>query len=206
MGFTVAGLGLAGVTLGYLVFVEASGMELSRGVDIVAAIGLGLAATAGLLGFSLAVGAFLAGLAFSRDPQAMQLDRSFLPLFELFSPFFFINLGLELELDHLPGGVALGAMLFVVAAASKVLGNGLPLMWLKDRPTALVISVSMIPRAEIAFVIMQRGLVEGVVDTALFTAMVVACALSCVVAPPLVRALLEKYPQGPRDDYPHLLR
>ncbi len=41
MGFTVAGLGLAGVTLGYLVFVEASGMELTRGVEIVAAIGLG---------------------------------------------------------------------------------------------------------------------------------------------------------------------
>ena len=41
MGFTVAGLGLAGVALGYLVFVELSGMEVARGVDIVAAIGLG---------------------------------------------------------------------------------------------------------------------------------------------------------------------
>ena len=41
MGFTVAGLGLAGVALGYLVFVESTGMGVARGVDIVAAIGLG---------------------------------------------------------------------------------------------------------------------------------------------------------------------
>ena len=41
MGFTVAGLGLAGVALGYMVFVEAVGLDVARGVDIVAAIGLG---------------------------------------------------------------------------------------------------------------------------------------------------------------------
>ncbi len=41
MGFTVAGLGLAGVTLGYMIFVQAAGMEVARGVEIVAAIGLG---------------------------------------------------------------------------------------------------------------------------------------------------------------------
>ncbi len=42
MGFTVAGLGLLGVTLGYLVFVDGkTGAELIRGAEIVAAIGLG---------------------------------------------------------------------------------------------------------------------------------------------------------------------
>ncbi len=41
MGFTVAGLGLAGVALGYLVFVEIGGLEMTRGVEILTAIGLG---------------------------------------------------------------------------------------------------------------------------------------------------------------------
>ncbi|MDH4118070.1 MAG: sodium-translocating pyrophosphatase [Acidimicrobiia bacterium] len=42
MGFTVAGLGLLGVTIGYLLFVSGkSGAELIRGAEIVAAIGLG---------------------------------------------------------------------------------------------------------------------------------------------------------------------
>ena len=41
MGFTVAGLGLLGVALGYLIFIELSGFEVGRGAEIVAAIGLG---------------------------------------------------------------------------------------------------------------------------------------------------------------------
>ncbi len=42
MGFTVAGLGLLGVTLGYMLFVNGNeGAELIRGAEIVAAIGLG---------------------------------------------------------------------------------------------------------------------------------------------------------------------
>ncbi len=42
MGFTVAGLGLLGVTLGYMLFVNGkTGAELIRGAEIVAAIGLG---------------------------------------------------------------------------------------------------------------------------------------------------------------------
>ena len=42
MGFTVAGLGLLGVTIGYMLFVNGNeGAELIRGAEIVAAIGLG---------------------------------------------------------------------------------------------------------------------------------------------------------------------
>jgi K(+)-stimulated pyrophosphate-energized sodium pump len=42
MGFTVAGLGLLGVTLGYMIFASGkTGDELIRGAEIVAAIGLG---------------------------------------------------------------------------------------------------------------------------------------------------------------------
>ena len=38
MGFTVAGLGLLGVALGYLIFIELSGFEVDRGAEIIAAI------------------------------------------------------------------------------------------------------------------------------------------------------------------------
>ena len=55
----------------------------------VAGIGFMIAAVAGWLGFSLAIGAFFAGLVFSRDPQAVKMEASFLPLYNLFSPFFF---------------------------------------------------------------------------------------------------------------------
>lgn len=56
----------------------------------VASIGLIIAAIAGLLGFSVAIGAFFAGLVFSRDPQAVKLDTSFSTLYEFFVPFFLL--------------------------------------------------------------------------------------------------------------------
>ena len=41
MGFTVAGLGLLGVGIGYLVFIQVAGFEEARGAEIIAAMGLG---------------------------------------------------------------------------------------------------------------------------------------------------------------------
>lgn len=41
MGFTVAGLGLLGVVLGYLVVVQWGGIDIGRGAEIITAIGLG---------------------------------------------------------------------------------------------------------------------------------------------------------------------
>jgi Kef-type K+ transport system membrane component KefB len=55
---------------------------------VVVAVAFMIAAVAGLVAFSLAIGAFFAGLVFSRDPQAVKMEASFLPLYELFSPFF----------------------------------------------------------------------------------------------------------------------
>ena len=60
--------------------------------------GLAIAATAGYLGFSLAIGTLFAGLAFSRDPQAVHTDAKFAYMYEFPSPFFFIHIGMQIEL------------------------------------------------------------------------------------------------------------
>ena len=51
--------------------------------------GLAIAAAAGYLGFSLAIGALFAGLAFSRDPQAVHTDARFAYFYEFLTPNFF---------------------------------------------------------------------------------------------------------------------
>ncbi|MFW5836379.1 MAG: cation:proton antiporter, partial [Desulfovibrionaceae bacterium] len=63
---------------------------------VVAAVGFVIAALAGLLGFSLAIGAFFAGLVFSRDPEAVRIEGAFQPIYELFVPFFFIAIGMRI--------------------------------------------------------------------------------------------------------------
>jgi Kef-type K+ transport system membrane component KefB len=81
---------------------------------MVAGIGFIIAALAGLLGFSTAIGAFFAGLIYSRDPQAVKMEASFTLLYEFFTPFFFIGVGLEVDPKTLTTALGLGAVLLMV--------------------------------------------------------------------------------------------
>jgi len=160
----------------------------------VAGIGLVVAAGAGLLGFSMAIGAFFGGLAFSRDPDAVKLDAYFDPLYDFFTPFFFVAIGLGVEPASLGAALPLGLLLFVVAAVGKLVGaGGGSLVALRPAGAALL-GVSMIPRAEIAMVVLQQGVLLGAwaVSKQLFSAMVVVSLLSCLLAPIAIRAGLRR--------------
>ncbi|MEL7010793.1 MAG: cation:proton antiporter [Cyanobacteria bacterium J06648_1] len=153
-----------------------------------------IAALAGLMGFSVAVGAFFAGLAFCRDPDAINFDASFGTLYDFFVPFFFINIGLQLEVRSVDTSLKLVLVLLLVAIVGKVIGTGLPAILTTDRNTALLLSISMIPRAEIAMIIMERGrqLGDWAVSPQIFTSMVIVSAITCAGSPLLLRPLLQK--------------
>lgn len=160
----------------------------------VVSIGLIVAAAAGALGFSLAIGAFFGGLAFSRDPEAVKLDAYFDPLYDFFTPFFFVAIGLRVDPASLVDALPLGLLLFAAAAGGKLLGAGLgSLVALPPRGAALL-GISMVPRAEIAMVIMQHGALLGAwaVSAELFSAMVMVSLLTCLVAPVIIRGLLRE--------------
>jgi Kef-type K+ transport system membrane component KefB len=59
---------------------------------VITGFGFITAAIASLLGFSYALGAFFAGLVFSRDPQAVKLESSFRSLYFFLLPFSFFIL------------------------------------------------------------------------------------------------------------------
>ncbi len=167
---------------------------------ILAVIGISLiiAGFAGLLGFSVAIGAFFAGLVFSRDPDTVKMEASFLPLYQFFSPFFFIGIGLNVSPDCLDGGVlTTAAVLFLVAVGGKLVANYLPILFMKGHSAGILIGVSMIPRAEIAMIIMQGGMQLGTwaVPQKVFDAMALVTLLTCSLSPPVINILLEKWPQ-----------
>jgi Kef-type K+ transport system membrane component KefB len=165
---------------------------------VVVGISLIIAALADLGGFSLAIGAFFAGLVFSRDDETVKRESSFMPLYELFSPFFFIGIGLHVEPQALGSALSLGTTLVAAAFAAKIIADGLPVWLLRGFPSAALIGISMVPRAEIAMVIMQHGLNRGAwaVPAKVFNAMVLVSILTCTISPMLVRMLLARWPQA----------
>ncbi len=163
---------------------------------MITGLALMISALAGMLGFSLAVGAFLAGLMFSRDPATLEMETSFFPLHDFFAPFFFIGLGFDIDPASLGGTVGLGLGLTAVAVAGKFLANGLPLRLNSSAGDAALMGISMIPRAEIAMVIVQQGrrLGDWAVSSQVYGAMVMVSLVSCILAPPLVRGMLRRRP------------
>jgi len=164
---------------------------------VVISIGFVIAALADLAGFSTAIGAFFAGIVFSRDPMAVKREGSFIPLHEFFSPFFFIGIGLGVDPSTLGSAVELGIVLVGVALATKMIADGLPVWLLRGGESAVLIGVSMMPRAEIAMVIMGRGtsLGDWAVPAEVFSAMVLVSIATCIISPITVRGLLKKWPQ-----------
>jgi Kef-type K+ transport system membrane component KefB len=169
---------------------------------MIAGIGFIIAAIAGLLGFSIAIGAFFAGLIYSRDPQTVKVETSFTPLYEFFTPFFFIGVGLDIDPNTLTSALGLGSVLLIVAILGKLLGTWLPAVAAVGWRSALLVGISMVPRAEIAMVIIRRGrlLGEWAVPPHVFSAMVAVSFATCIIAPfvlrPALRAWQQKELQG----------
>jgi Kef-type K+ transport system membrane component KefB len=171
--------------------------SLEHGPDpmlTVAAMGLIIAAIAGISGFSMALGAFFAGIAFSRDPEAVGMDASFDPLYELFTPFFFIHLGMSLTLTSSDAFIGATMILLAAAIVGKVLGAMIPGAAVLGWRDALNTGVSLVPRAEITMIVMRlaRGYAPEMVTTDVFAAMTAVSIVTCLLAPPLTRFLLKE--------------
>ena len=154
--------------------------------------GLAIAVIAGYMGFSLAIGALFAGLAFSRDPQAVQTDGRFAYFYEFFTPFFFIHIGMQVDPGAVYSAFGLGMVLFLVAALAKFVGVAGVAGLLMNKKDAMLLGVSMIPRAEIALVVIYQcsKVGEDIVSPEVFAAMVVVSLASSIFAPLLLRSLL----------------
>ncbi len=182
-------------------FLEARFTRFSRKVErsdtdltiTILGAGLAIAVIAGYMGFSLAIGALFAGLAFSRDPQAVRTDAYFSYFYEFFTPFFFIHIGMQVDPSSFVSAFDLGAILFVVAALGKFIGvAGVALLLLRKKD-AMLLGISMIPRAEIALVVIYQAsqFGESIVPQTVFAAMVIVSLATSVFAPLLLRRAMD---------------
>jgi Kef-type K+ transport system membrane component KefB len=163
----------------------------------VAGIAILIAGLAAWLGFSAAIGALFAGFAFSRDSEAVHIDAGFSGLYHLLAPFFFIGIGLALETGAIASALGTGAVLVAVAIVGKVVDAGLPALLTTGMAGATLIGVSLVPRAEIAMIIMERGrqLGDWAVPADLYAAFVLVSAVTCLVAPICLEILFRRWPE-----------
>lgn len=165
---------------------------------MVAGVAFMIAALAGLLGFSVALGAFFAGVIFSRDALVRKVDTPFETIHDLLTPFFFIGIGLHIEPGAFLSAIIPGSILIAAATGGKLVGTMAPARTVVSGTSAWLLAVSMIPRAEIAMVVMDQGRQMGswAVPAELYAGMVLVCAVTSTVAPLVLRRMLARPSTG----------
>lgn len=146
------------------------------------------------IGLSLAIGAFFAGIVFSRDEETVRNDYYFEEMREFMAPFFFIGISLQIDPKMLVDGLYIGGIILFFAILSKVLAITFAASFKMRALSAVLLGVSMVPRAEISLIIFQQGslLGESAIPNSLYTGMVVAVMGTTMISPPLVNKLIDK--------------
>jgi CPA2 family monovalent cation:H+ antiporter-2 len=117
-----------------------------------------------MAGLSLGLGAFLAGLIISESPYSHQAFGNVLPLKDAFTSFFFISIGMLLDLDYLlqnPGYIILIAI-GVMALKALITGFSISLLGLPLRITVLV-ALALSQIGEFSFILSKVGFDSGLI-------------------------------------------
>jgi Kef-type K+ transport system membrane component KefB len=179
---------------------EAAALELSAMV----ALGLGYGWLAEALGMHWVIGAFMAGLYFE-ESRVGKLAYEDLRLIVtaltsgLLGPIFFAWIGLQLDLATVTAVPSFLLSLIVVAFAGKLIGAGLPALWIGlPLREALAVGVGMSARGAMELVILSIVLEAGLfamadsqnpVETHLFSALVIMAIVNTLLSPIALRRI-----------------
>jgi CPA2 family monovalent cation:H+ antiporter-2 len=149
---------------------------------------LGTAWVSSLFGLSLAIGAFLAGLALSESDYAHQILSEILPFRDSFSSLFFISVGMLLEL-----GYAVQNLVLVLSLAAGILtvktlaATGAVLLLGFPGRVALQVGLGLAQVGEFSFVLLQQGAALRLVTDTSYQAFLTAAVLTMVLTPLLIQ-------------------
>lgn len=153
-------------------------------------LALGLAAFAAQIGLAAIIGAFLAGMMVAETKEQHPIEEEVAPLYAFFPPFFFVFIGIQVDLSAFIdlGTLALLGGVTLLAIATKFAGAWLGARSLGGREAAFV-AVGMVPRGEVGIIVAGIGRVAGVIDDELFAVIVGMSILTTLAVPPVLRAL-----------------
>ncbi|MGK0408545.1 MAG: Kef-type K+ transport system membrane component KefB [Shewanella psychromarinicola] len=121
-----------------------------------------------------------------------KLEQSAKPLVQLFSPIFFVYVGISLDLSQLDmsfTGLILLAWLTLIAVTSKFIAG---LMASSDSQDKLIIGSAMVPRGEVGLVFAEMGRQLGVIQAKEFAILVMIIALTTLIGPLILKYILSR--------------
>ena len=154
---------------------------------------LGLSFFANYVGLAAIIGAFLAGMAFAEFKDKWPCEEDFHPINELLVPFFFLFVGISVNIASFGDVLLIAVLVTLLAVATKFIGCGLGARSLGGK-SATIIGVGMVPRGEVGIIVASIGLSMAVISHSMFSVVVFMSMATTIVAPFLLTwAFRRKY-------------
>ncbi|MBN1499263.1 MAG: cation:proton antiporter [Spirochaetes bacterium] len=144
-------------------------------------------------GLALIIGAYVMGLSLSRTDLSFVIHDKLHTIQLMFIPLFFAVMGMLVNPMELASREILifGAVYTIGAIIAKIIGCGLPAMFLNFNTTgAMRIGLGMVPRGEVALIIAGIGLSYGILNDTAFGVAIFMTLASTIVSPPLLSMIL----------------
>lgn len=113
-----------------------------------------------------------------------RLENQIRPLIHVFTPMFFVMVGVSLNFSAVDWSSAfvwkLGSVLFAIAVAGKWIAG---YCIRETRLRQAVIGLSMVPRGEVGLIFTQIGLSNGILNAELYAALLIVIALTTALPP-----------------------
>jgi Kef-type K+ transport system membrane component KefB len=162
--------------------------------------------TAHVLGAPELLGGFAAGLALSKhfkfpfsqlnlsDEFSHRVETQMNPIVNLFTPIFFVSIGLSLNLKEIEWGSAwiwiLTGSIFLVALIGKLLSGFF--LYGENRFVKTIVGTAMVPRGEVGLIFASVGLNTEVFKADVYTSLILVIAFTTLLAPFLLKVLYSK--------------
>jgi Kef-type K+ transport system membrane component KefB len=153
------------------------------------------------------LGGFAAGLALSRrfflplgvalhadEAFAERIETQMKPIVQLFTPIFFVMVGLALNLREIdwnsPFIWVFSLSLLIAAVAGKLFGA---LLVKESWPVRWMIGTAMIPRGEVGLIFAELGRESGILSNEVYAGMVIVIALTTLLPPFVMKWYYRRY-------------
>ena len=150
----------------------------------------GYSLLANIVGLSVAIGAFLAGVlvAESKSSEVSKILSS--PIKDMFVAIFFVSVGALMDISQLEDYIFIALALIVVATGMKFGGNLLGNLIFRQKPKKSLRSAFALaaPRGEFSIVIVKVGVDLGAVSAFLFPLIGIITIITAFISPFLIKA------------------
>ena len=153
------------------------------------------------------LGGFAAGLALSRrfffpfgiairsDPDfAHRIETQMSPIIHLFTPIFFVSIGLSLNLREIDWSSSFiwtfSLTLFVLAMLGKLVGG---LVSGEKGLRAAIVGLAMSPRGEVGLIFAELGRTSGIMTGEIYAGTIIVIVFTTFLPPLLIKSLYRRY-------------